>query len=109
MCCLRVPSMEASVQILEQGMGLAVVHPMALLDGSQPDGLCQMAFAAAGGLAQRCRILQSALRSCPNPRHDLRSVAVGSASLGLLACSSSGVAPGHDRGGCGAFCSLGFR
>jgi len=34
---------------VEQGMGLAVEHPIALLDGGQPDGLCQMALAAAGG------------------------------------------------------------
>lgn len=35
-------------EFLEQGMGLAVEHTIALLDGGLPDGLCQMALAAAG-------------------------------------------------------------
>jgi hypothetical protein len=48
MCGLRVPSIEASASSSKQGMSLAVEHTIALLDGGLADGLCQMAFPAAG-------------------------------------------------------------
>jgi hypothetical protein len=46
--------------------------------------------------------------STRSPGFSSWSVAEGSESGGLLARSESGVAPGRDRGGCGALCSLGL-
>ena len=36
-------------QLIEQGVGLAVEHAVALLEGGVADGVSQMTFAAAGG------------------------------------------------------------
>ena len=46
--------------------------------------------------------------STRSPGFSSWSVAGGSASGGLWARSESAVAPGYDRGGCGALCSLGI-
>ena len=48
MCCLRVPSFGGFGEFIEQGMGLAVEHTIALLDGGLSDGLGKMTLPAAG-------------------------------------------------------------
>src|SRR5580693_205712 len=47
--------------------------------------------------------------STRSPGFSSWSVGEGSTSGGFLARSASGVAPGYDRGGWGALCSLGIR
>ncbi len=49
MCCLQRTVDRGFGEFIKQGMGLAVEHTIALLDGDLADGLCQMAFAAAMG------------------------------------------------------------
>jgi len=47
MSSLRVPSMVIG-EIVEQFVGLAIQHAIALLNGGLPDGLSQMTFPGAG-------------------------------------------------------------